>query len=407
MITERISIWSRGRGSARYLLNKHLKRGIQSLPYDLRRALEITVCRLLFDERVPKPLIVSSAVDEIRRQYGESLSRVANAVLRKIYSSPANWPDRELNPVDYFAVSTSHPHWIVQRWLTRWGEERTELQLLWDNRRPDIWLRWNRLKGDANKAKATLDSADIEFQTNSAFSGFFRILGSFYPQGASLVQSGYFSVQDPSASLAVRLLDPKPGKRILDLCAAPGGKTTLIAELTDDAAQIIAVDFSKDRLRRVTESLQRLGISCVQMVHSDGVTYVADYQKAKKSPLFDAVLLDVPCSGLGVLNRRVDLRWRRKPEDLEDLVKLQRELIRAAGKCIKTGGIIVYSTCTTEPEENEEIIRGFIAERPEFEFDDRAVDIPPIFFRGKGEIVTDSPRDSVDGIYAARLIRRS
>jgi 16S rRNA (cytosine967-C5)-methyltransferase len=415
-ITDQAYGWARWRGTARFLLSKKLNRGLNSLPARMRRSLELAVSRVLFEERTPAAIVVNHTVANLRRHFGGTLAGVANVVLREIAALSAQPRSREAtpgetaiaaflnageNPVAFLAASGSHPDWIVQRWFDRWGFERTREQLHWNNERPGIWLRWNRLKGDLDNAREMLASAQIQFREHAELSGFFQLLSMFQPIAADLVEQGRFSVQDPSAALAVYLLNPQPGQKILDLCAAPGGKTTLTAELTDDRAVIIAVDSSADRLQMLNQSLNRLGIQSVHIVVSDGRKF-SESQKAQAS--FDAVLVDAPCSGFGVISRRADLRWRRNPEDIPELVTLQRELLRAGSRCVKPGGALVYSTCSIEPEENEEIVEDFLAENPHFALDSNEPPVLHSFRLRPGEIASDSPRDRIDGVYAARLI---
>ncbi len=402
-ITERASNWARGRGAARYLLAQKLNKNLASLPPPLRRRLEIAVCRLLFEQRTPPAIQVSQAVEEVKATYGKELGGLANAVLRSLAEKPLPWPPAETDPVGYLAASTSHPAWIVERWLQRWGYERTHEQLAWDNLRPEIWLRWNWLRGDLQQTEAFIGENQLEVQADQRFAGYFHLLTGYFPTAAAVVEKGYFSVQDPSASLAVELLQPTPGQKILDLCAAPGGKTTLIAQRSRDSADIMAVDSSPHRLGRLQTSLERLNIKSVKLVSADGRKYAPSCSADEQ---FDAVLLDVPCSGLGVLARRADLRWRRKPEDLPQLVALQKELIRAASRCIRPGGALVYSTCTIEPEENQDIIHNFLEYASNFALDDR-LPLFPDFAIAPGEFQTCSPRDRIDGVYCARLIRKN
>ena len=402
-ITERAANWARGRGAAKYLLEQKLRKPPSKLPEAARRLLELAVCRILFEERTPKEIIASQAVDEIREWSGDSIASVANAVLRAITRGDFTWPKVEVDPAEFLAASTSHPKWIIERWLTRWGYERTQQQALWDNKRPALWLRGNRLRGDAAWAETRLREADIGFEPHPDFDGYFKLQGSFYPVSAALVQAGDFSVQDPSALLALRLLNPQPGMKILDLCAAPGGKTTQMAELGGNEAIIVAVDKSPHRLEKLKESLQRLGIGGVVAVAADGCSF--DSQPSGFG-LFDAVLIDAPCSGLGVLARRADLRWRRQPAEMAELAQLQMELLRAGSRCLRPGGCLIYSTCTIEPEENEQIVLNFMRESDSFDLDDASFNISPQFFTGPGQARTVSPRDQVDGVYAARLIRR-
>ncbi|RJP82170.1 MAG: 16S rRNA (cytosine(967)-C(5))-methyltransferase [Candidatus Zixiibacteriota bacterium] len=403
-VTERSANWARGQGAVRWLLSQVLSRSPESLPPPLRRLLEVTVARLLFEERTPRALIVSQAVDQVKAEYGPQLGGLANAVLRKLASEPLPWPDPDQDPAGHLASVTSHPLWIIQRWLARWGAERTRAQADWDNQRPALWLRWNRLRGDLEAAAERLSQAQVEVEADPRFPGYFRLTGAFYPAAHELVQAGDFSVQDPSASLAVRLLDPQPGTAILDLCAAPGGKTTLMAEWTGDRAGIMAVDLSRHRLKQLTAAVKRLGLMGVQTNAADGREFA---RHCTGGNCFDAVLLDVPCSGFGVLQRRADLRWRRRPEDLDHLVPLQKELIRAAAACVKQGGSLVYSTCSIEPEENEDIVGDFLAGNADFALDVSPRGLPAELVARPGEISTFSPRDRIDGVYAARIIRRT
>lgn len=401
-ITDGAANWARGRGSARYLLTQKLRKPSSKLPDNARLLLELAVCRILFEERTPKEIIASQTVEEVRERHGSSLAGVANAILRSIVGGDYFWPDAAENPATFLAASTSHPEWIIERWLSRWGFERTRQQALWDNVRPSIWLRVNRLRGDSAWAHEKLRESQIDFEARPEFDGYFRLKGSLYPHAAALVQAGDFSIQDPSASLATRLLNPQPGMKILDLCAAPGGKTAHLAELGANEAVIVAVDKSAHRLKKLREALERLGIGGVVAVAADGCAF--DSQKSGFG-LFDAVLVDVPCSGWGVLARRADLRWRRKPEEMPELVQLQRELLLAGSRCVRPGGALIYSTCTIEPDENEQVVLNFIEESESFILDESLSDIPPSFVVGSGQIATISPRDRVDGVYAARLTR--
>lgn len=403
ILTDRASTWARGRGAARYLLDRQLKKGLESIPTDLRLTLEITVSRLLFEERTPKAILVSEAVTRVRARYGQPFGGLTNALLRALTTEPLPWPDPEKDKVRYLAAAYSHPEWLVQRWLDRWGEERTKAQLAWDNSRPSLWLRWNCLRGDIALANKKLQEHSLEYDQLEAFPGYFRLRSSFFPQGQALVEKGDFQVQDPSASLAVQLLNPQPGMRILDLCAAPGGKGTLLAQRTDNGAEIIAVDRSADRLKGLQETLETAGITCVRPIVAEAQTFALD---PGWKNYFDAVLLDVPCSGFGVLARRADLRWRRQPEDLRQLTNLQQELLEAASDLVRPGGTLVYSTCSIEPDENEAMVNHFLGQHSQFDLGEGAISNFSSFSIRPGEVATNSPTDGVDGIYAAELIKR-
>jgi 16S rRNA (cytosine967-C5)-methyltransferase len=403
-VTERAANWARGRGAAQWLLAQKLSKSPDSLPPPLRRLLEVAVARLLFEERTPRALIVSQAVDRAKAEYGAKLGGLTNAVLRRLANEPLPWPNPAADPEGHLAAVTSHPLWIMRRWRDRWGAERARAQAEWDNQRPALWLRWNRLRGNLDTAEGRLVDHRVEVEADPRFPGYFRLTGSFYPAAHELVRAGDFTVQDPSASLAVRLLDPQPGTAILDLCAAPGGKTTLMAELTGDRAGVMAVDVSRHRLKQLKAAIKKLDLVGVQTNAADGREFA---RHCTAGNCFDAVLVDVPCSGFGVLQRRADLRWRRRPEDFDQLIPLQKELIHAAAGCVKIGGALVYSTCSIEPEENEEIVSAFLAHNGNFALDDSPRDVPAELLARPGEIFTFSPRDRVDGVYAARIIRKT
>lgn len=400
-ITEEFLTWARSRGSARYLLNHKLKKGIDSLPPDLRRYLEVAVTRLLVDERTPKPIIVSKAVDTIKSEFGLGLARVANAVLRNLAENGPEWP-LQADTIEYLANSTSHPAWLIECWLQLWDKSQVEALLEWDNQRPSTWLRRNHLRGTPAEALKELKEKGVEFDVDVNFPDYFRLKSSFYPNAAHLVSEGWFSVQDPSASLAVRLLNPQPGMVIADLCAAPGGKTTLMAQLTGNQADINAVDPSADRMNRLNEAINRLGISCITLHVADAKVYAS---KTKKR--YDAVLLDVPCSGLGVLSRRADLRWRRKPQDIAELSRLQIDLLDSAAEIVKKEGSLIYSTCTIDPEENEHVIDSFLRSHSEFHLVAPELTGLDHFKTQTDYLKTFSPRDKIDGIFAAKLVKLS
>ncbi|MBU0518247.1 16S rRNA (cytosine(967)-C(5))-methyltransferase RsmB [bacterium] len=399
-VTEEFLSWTRGRGSAKYLLNRKLKNGIGSLTPELRRKLEVAVTRLLFEERTPKPIIVSIAVDEIKSEFGPGLAKLANAVLRGLAEHGPEWPSKD-NPINYLARSKSYPRWLVKRWLQRWSNTEVEALLDWHNQRPSTWLRWNLLRGELELAELKLTESGIVFESDDHFKGFYKLKSSFYPAAANLVFDGWFSVQDPSASLAVRLLNPQRGMKIADLCAAPGGKTTLLAQLSGDSAEIDAVDSSADRLQRLKVAIKQQGISCIK-AHVSGAREFAERTQER----YDAVLLDVFCSGLGVLGRRADLRWRRKPEDITDLAILQRELINAASIILKAGGALIYSTCTLEPDENERIVEDFLGNHPDFIIDKPVAEEFDDFRTPEGYLKTFSPQHHIDGVFSAKLIKQ-
>ncbi len=402
-ITDQCATWARGRGAARYLLETCLPQGLASVPDLFRLRLEATICQLLWGERRPKAVLISSAVEGIKTQYNQTFAGLANAVLRRLATDPLTFPAPQPDLLRHLSAVYSHPEWIVQRWLNRWGEEHTRAQLIWDNRRPNLWLHGGGMQVDQSQALQILAEADIKTAKSAEFPGYFRLLDPFFPKAHALVSCGDFHVQDPSASLAVDLLNPQPGERILDLCAAPGGKTVLMAQRTGDQAEIIAVDVSADRLDQLHTTLRSSRFTSVRTLIADSRSLIPEIIRPESC---DAILLDTPCSGLGVLNRRADLRWRRQPADLATLTVLQMELLESAARLVRPGGRIAYSTCTIEPEENGGVVRNFLQKNKRFTWGSVAASIPEKYLIGPAELATFSPRDGIDGIYTA-LIQKS
>jgi 16S rRNA (cytosine967-C5)-methyltransferase len=291
------------------------------------------------------------------------------------------------------ALGYSHPDWLVARWLERWGAEATERLLAWNNIPPGTFARVNTLKAEAGKLLAQWRDEGVEYdffradwaEENLAFE-----LES-HPSLERLpsFQQGLFYIQDPSTLLAVRELGPQPGETVLDLCAAPGGKSSYIAQLMRNEGRLMAVDVVPGRLRLIKENCARLGITCVETGLSS--SFLTPHP-AVRTPLFDRVLLDAPCSNTGVMARRVDLRWRIRPGEIERLCRTQTELLDQAAEWLKPGGTMVYSTCSLEPEENRGVMDNFLKNQAGFRLEHERELLPFA--------------DAVDGAYVARLMRR-
>lgn len=285
----------------------------------------------------------------------------------------------------------SHPRWLVDRWVARWGMEKTRRLLEWNNLPTPRFGRVNLLKTKPDRLLERWRMEDVEYDfgywswvpENTIFE-----LKAHPPlEKLESFQQGWFYIQDPSTLLAVHMLDPRPEERVLDVCAAPGGKTTYIAQLMDDDGIILALDQAPERVRRLEQNCRRLGLRSVVCGE-----YPDDEPGPPAEGQFDRVLVDAPCSNTGVMRRRVDLRWRIKPEEIERLRALQHHLLSQSAECVRPGGVLVYSTCSLEPEENRGVVDAFLAEHPEFELTEDRELFPP--------------EDRADGAYAAKMIRR-
>ncbi|KAK8926575.1 hypothetical protein KSP39_PZI018149 [Platanthera zijinensis] len=301
------------------------------------------------------------------------------------------------------AIIHSHPVWMVRRWTKSLGQEETVKLMNWNNTDPSFCLRVNPQKGyTRSDLVKTLNDKQVPHEVSIYLDDFVRLsTGLQAIIQAGLLKEGLCSVQDESAGLVVAIVDPLPGETIIDCCAAPGGKTLFMASQLRSRGTIWAVDINRARLRVLKETSKLQNVEeVITTVHADLRLFcVNNLMKA------DKVLLDAPCSGLGVLSKRADLRWNRRLEDLEQLKQLQDELFDAASTLVKHGGILVYSTCSIDPEENEERVAAFLCRHPEFTVDPVHGFVPPGFITVEGFCKTDPVKHSMDGSFAARLIR--
>ncbi|XP_072992745.1 uncharacterized protein [Typha latifolia] len=301
------------------------------------------------------------------------------------------------------AIIHSHPVWMVRRWVRFLGQDEAVRLMNWNNSDPYFSLRVNTSKGftivDLVKR---LKDLKVAYEQSVAMDEFVHIQAGMQTViQAGLLKEGLCSVQDESAGLVVSVVDPQPGEAIIDCCAAPGGKTLFMASRLRGKGMVLAIDINKGRLRilRETAKLHNLD-EVITAIHADLRLY------AEKSAIkYDKVLLDAPCSGLGVLSKRADLRWNRHLEDLEQLKYLQDELFDAASGLVKPGGVLVYSTCSIDPEENEERVSAFVSRHPEFVLQRVDGYVPPDFITDKGFYSSNPVKHRIDGSFAARLIR--
>ena len=361
--------------------------------------LRLGIYQLFWLDRIPDHAVVNESV-ELARQLGFGpQSGFVNAVLRG-YARERDETRLLIEKLkeDEPEVGYSHPRWLCERWQKRWGSLALRRLLEWNNSPAKTFARVNTLKSDAGKLLTQWRDEEVQYdfirhdwiEENLVFE-----LKSTPPL-ASLpsFQQGAFYIQDPSTLLAVEWLDPQPGERILDLCAAPGGKTSYIAQRMRNEGLLVALDSNPNRLRLLRQNVRRLGITCAQIEQTDDTPTASP---AKTVPpveplLFDRVLVDAPCSNTGAMRRRVELRWRVRPDELRRLQTAQIKLLRRAITRLQIGGILVYSTCSLEPEENSEVVRTVLESAPEFELERERL-LSPI-------------QNGVDGAYVAVLRRR-
>ncbi len=351
----------------------------------VQNLLRLALYQMFWLERVPSYAAVNESVEICKRRGFVPQAKFINAVLRG-YSREAEATRQKLMTFreTNLALGYSHPEWLCRRWEERFGKEQTKSLLGWNNSPPPTYARVNTLKSTAEQLEKIWSEEGVEARSKQ-FEWLPRdILFEMvkYPPLASLksFRDGLFYIQDPSTLLAPLLLKAKPGEAVLDLCAAPGGKTTYIAALLRNEGRVLAQDLEPSRLKMVDENAARVGAICIT---TDATAFPADSS-------FDRVLVDAPCSNTGVMRRRIELRWRITPEEIIRLAKTQLSLLKQAARRMRIGGTIVYSTCSLEREENQAVTREFLAGHTKFKLESEK-ELSPM-------------KNDVDGAYCASFI---
>ena len=329
-----------------------------TLQPSVRAILRTAVYQLAFLDRIPTAAAVDTAVELAKGFANPAAARVVNAILRRLTSAPLPaLPGGEDG--ESLALRYSHPRWLVDIWLERLGPENCRRMLEADNTVPPVLLRVNRLRADPETVSAALTAEGADFSPLALWDGFFA-LGSGSAAELRAFREGLVTVQDPAAALPVLCAGVTPGMRVLDACAAPGGKSFLLAQEMQDRGEILACDIHERKLDRLRSGAERLGIRCIRTMAGDARKPAAELRAA-----FDLVLADVPCSGMGVIRKKPEIRWKSR-EELASLPGIQWEILNSLAECVRPGGQLVYSTCTLLREENEAVIEAFLSQREDF-----------------------------------------
>ncbi|WP_019499875.1 16S rRNA (cytosine(967)-C(5))-methyltransferase [Pseudanabaena sp. PCC 6802] len=381
------------------LIDRFARQPAHKQPPDLRLILQLGIYQICFLDLIPPSAAVNTSVDLAKHNKLAGLAGLVNAVLRAISTAKQNdtlWSYLEDKGL---GIKHSFPDWLIQLWQDKFGADETEKLCQWFNRSPHIDLRVNRLRSHPETVLSAFAKAGITAIPLPHIPYALRL-----PQGAGAIadlpgyNEGWWSVQDASAQLAALLLDPQPHEVIIDACAAPGGKTTHIAELMGNEGKIWACDRSAQRLQKLQQNCDRLGLTNIKIRDGDSRKFT-DFENSS-----DRVLLDVPCSGLGTLHRHADARWRQTPNEPDKLHQIQIELLERASKWVKPSGSIVYSTCTLHPVENELVIQQFLAGRSDWQLGEVAPTHPAAQFLTPSQWIEVIPHHhDMDGFFMARL----
>lgn len=390
-----------------YYLERFVAKGVHKLQPWVRSLLRMSFYQLYYLDRIPVHAIVNEAVNLAKKRGHQGISGMVNGVLRNIHRNqetltlPSNLPAAER-----ISLQHSHPQWMVKRWIKQYGEDVTEQICASNNMAPHSSVRVNVLKANREQLLAELAAAEFEARPSLLAPS-----GVIIESGGNMAhtrwfESGDLSIQDESSMLVAEMVDPKPGMKVLDCCAAPGGKTTHLAEKMDDQGEIVANDVHPHKEQLIRQQADRLGLSSIRTVLHDAKDLSKQYSKGS----FDRILLDAPCSGLGVIRRKPDAKWTKKPQDIAEVAVLQYDILCSVAELLSKDGVLVYSTCTMEEEENAGLVRRFLSNHPQF----RLVITPPAFlseaaqqavFTSEGMLQVLPHHFHSDGFFIARLQR--
>ncbi len=395
LVTELVYGCVRRQRTLDYFIDSLGKKKAHQQPPNLRTILHIGLYQLMYQDRIPASAAVNTTVELAKDNGFVQLAPVVNGMLRSFIREREKGEGlKEGNGILY-----SFPDWIIDVWVEQFGEEETEKLCQWMNQTPTIDLRVNLLRATITEVETAFQDSNIEYEKLTYLPQALRLIGSNGAiQNLPGYEQGWWSVQDSSAQLVAHLLDPQPGEVIIDACAAPGGKTTHIAELMGDEGKIWACDRTASRLRKLEENARRLQLKSIEIFTGDSRSLREFINTA------DRVLVDAPCSGLGTLHRHADARWRQTPESVEELAVLQRELLSNTAKYVKPGGVLVYATCTLHTLENEAVIKSFLVANPNWEIE---APFPNSFLNNyimpQGWLKVVPHQHNMDGFFMTRL----
>lgn len=387
-------------GTLDWMISHYVKRSLNQTDPLVVNILRLGLYQLRFLDKIPPSAAVNEAVNLARKLAHPGANGFVNAVLRSALREPEKirYPNLTKDPVKHIALKEYHPEWLVKKWISKIGMEETLALCRFNNTQPPLSLRTNTLRIVREELLDKMLQTEVE-----------ATLSTLAPEGILcrrlngdpmlFLREGLCQAQDESSMLVSHVLSPQAGEFIIDACAAPGGKATHIAALMRNQGRVLACDIHEHKMNLINENSKRLGIDIVETSMRDSTTLHQDFSEKA-----DRVLVDAPCSGLGVLRRRPDARWR-KDEGMRDLPDLQKSILMSAARCVKPGGILVYSTCTLEESENEAVVKELLESGIGFTLESAGEHLPVP--RPESLLTFWPQRDNIDGFFIARLRRIS
>ena len=393
----------RRQGTLDYYLKQLVQQPLERLELPVLLLLRLGLYQLRYLDRVPSHAAVHATV-ELTNEILPRAKGLINGVLRSYLrqQDTLTLPDPARQPVAWLAAAYAVPGWLAEQWLQQFPQNEAAGLAAASTEIPPLTLRVNTLKSSRDALLKRLQAAEIAAEPCRFAPEGIQILQRCQITGLPGFDEGLFMVQDEASQLVAHLLAPQTGEQILDMCAAPGGKATHLAQLMNDQGSITATDLNARRIRRICESAERLGLTCIQAIAADALAN--DYLQGRQ---FDRILLDAPCSGLGVIRRNPEAKWRLTLAEISRCADRQRQLLAAAASRLKPGGVLVYATCSTAVEEDETVIKDFLSRNPEFVVENGAQLFPfwVDLFDNSGYLRAWPHRHGTDGFFAARLRR--
>ena len=384
-----------------FLIDQFSNVKIDEMKSSLKNILRLGVYDMVFMDSTPDYAAINESVEIAKYSLGSRTGDLTNAILRNLQRDIDNLPKPNFEDRTKLVATTfSHPEWLVKRWTERFGEREAFKLMQANNKRPSYYIRVNNLRTKTENFKLRMTKHGIEFEESDWLPGYFKVdsVAPFISKG--WLNKGFCQVQDIAAGFAPYLLDPQPEESVYDLCAAPGTKSVLMSDLMNGEGDILAVDISSERLDKLAESALSYHAENIRVSRADATEVELDET--------DAVLLDAPCTGTGVLSKRADLRWRRDQDSLDNAVELQAELLDSAAEMVKKGGRLVYSTCSLEEEENMEQVMSFLDRHDNFEMQSVEGYVPDeVMVHGGLAYQTFPHKHGCDGHFGVLLKRTS
>lgn len=394
----------RMRGHLDWIIRKFYRRSFASMDPITKNILRTGLYQLQFMERIPEFAIVDEAV-EISKNLHPAGSGLVNAILRNAIRGKNNitYPELEKDTPGHISAVYSHPLWMVKRWLKNFGTDETIALCRANNETPPITLRVNRLKANRENVKRELIRLGFTVRETAFSPDGIAISGVPIPlKQITLYTQGFIHVQDEASQLISRLVDPKPGTAVLDICAGIGGKTTHLAELMGNRGSILATDISEAKLLALKKNTERLGVTITSTRADDATRDMGETFHG----IFNGILVDAPCTGLGTLRRNPEIKWLSSRKDVTQCAATQRKILNTATTYLKKGGRLVYSTCSTEPEENEKVIEDFLSQHRDFACIHPSNTIHSRLVDSHGYFRSFPHHHGTDGFFAAVLERK-